>query len=258
MSRLIGLTLILLLIFVPLAQAQEDVFELPAIASGDVVTDSFEDEVTAKLYAFYGSAGDSVTITMTQNSADLDPFLVLLDSDGAVLAYDDDSGSPSLAAAIDSVRLDDDGVYFVIASSFYFVDGSEGSTDSELSYDLSISGQNTPGDVDDADTISLEVDVLSVGDSVDGESDDNAPAAIFYLDGSSGDSATISIEDADFLTLLHVFAPDGSRIAVDASLADIDLDEDGIYVIIATDNFFYEAVDSDGFFEGGVFILVIE
>lgn len=258
MRRLIGLTLILLLIFVPLAQAQEDVFELPAIADGDVISDSFEDDVTANLYAFYGSDGDSVTITMTQNSADLDPFLVLMDSEGAVLAYDDDSGETDFSAAIDNVNLENDGVYFVIASSFYFVDGSESSTDSELSYDLSISGQNTPDNVDDADTISLEVDVLSIGDSIDGESDEDAPVAIFFLDASAGDSATISLEDADFLTLLHVFNPDGNRIAVDASLADIDFDDDGLYIIMATDNFFYEAVDDGGFFEGGSFVLVIE
>jgi hypothetical protein len=257
MRRLIALIIILLLGIVPFVNAQEDLLEMPAIASGDVIEASFEDDVTSHLYAFYGSEGDTITIDMTQETNDLDPLLVLINSDGALLAVDDDGGS-NLAASIQAVTLEDDGVYFVIATSFFFVDGSETSTNTELPYILRISGQTTPDNVEDADVISLDIDLLSIGDSVRGESSDDAPLALFYLEASTGDNVTISLEDADFITLLHVFAPDGSRIAVDASFAQLSLEDDGIYIIIATDQFFYDALEDNGYFEGGTFTLVIE
>lgn len=253
-----SLTLIIIFLFSSVIYAQEDIYELPAIADGDTIEGSFEDAVTTQLYAFYGSAGDTVSITMTQVSADLDPFLVLLNAEGAVLAYDDDSGTVSLASAIDNFSLDDDGVYFVMATSFSFVDGTEISTDDTLDYTLSISGQTSPADVDDTDVISIEIEAMAIGDSVAGESTEDNPAVFFFLNANDGDSVSISLENADFFTVLHVFAPDGSRLAVDASLAQLDLEEDGTYIIMATAPFFYEAMDDNGFFEGGTFVLVIE
>ncbi len=258
MQRLIPIFIILLLVFVPVVMAQETEIDLTVIADGDEVSASFEEEVTTHLYAFYGTAGDTVSIVMTQQTDELDPFLVLFDSDGVVLAYDDDSGSVSFSAAIDNVRLDDDGVYFVMATSVLFVDAIETEAPDELPYILSISGQTTPEDVEDAAVISLDIAALSTGDSIAGESTEDAPLALFYLEASDGDSITVSLEEADFFTLLMVFAPDGSRLAADASLAQLDLEEDGIYMLIATDPFFYEAIDADGFFEGGSFVLVTE
>lgn len=250
--------LIFILLSASFVYAQEDVYELPAIADGDTIQGTFEDDVTTQLYAFYGSAGDSVSITMTQESSDLDPFLVLMSAEGEVLAYDDDSGQSSLSSAINAVRLDDDGIYFIMATSFFFVDGTEVSTDDALDYTLSITGQNSPNGVEDSDIISLDIQALSIGDSVAGESTEDNPAVFFFLEGSAGDDVVISLEDADFFTVLHVFAPDGSRVMVDASLAQLELEEDGIYVILATAPFFYDAMDDGGLFEGGNFVLVIE
>src|SRR5690606_6425339 len=115
-----------------------------------------------------------------------------------------------------------------------------------------------PEDVEDTEVISIEIEPLAIGDSVEGESTEDNPAVFFFLDGTEGDSLTISLEDANFFTVLHVFDPDGGRIAVDASLAQLELEEDGTYVIMATAPFFYQAIDEDGFFEGGTFVLVIE
>lgn len=255
------LTLIFIFAFASLVHAQEDTYELPAIAEGDTVEGSFEDNITTQLYAFYGSEGDNVSITMTQDSPDLDPFLVLLNAEGEVLAYDDDSGSVQLSSAINNVILEDDGVYFVLATSFLFVDGTEISTDDTLDYTLTVTGHTSPEDVEDTDVISIEIEPLAIGDSAEGESTEDNPATFFFLEGTEGDSLTISLENAEnaiFFTVLHIFAPDGSRIAVDASLAQLELEEDGIYVIMATDQFFYTAIDADGSFEGGTFILVIE
>lgn len=252
------ITLIFIFAFASLVHAQEDTYELPAIAEGDIVEGSFEDNITTQLYAFYGTEGDIVSITMTQDSPDLDPFLVLLSAEGEVLAYDDDSGAVQFSSAISNVTLENDGVYFVIATSFLFVDGTEISTDETLDYTLTVTGHTNPEDVEDTDIISIEIEPLAIGDSVEGESTEDNPAVFFFLDGTEGDSLTISLEDANFFTVLHVFDPDGGRIAVDASLAQLELEEDGTYVIMATAPFFYQAIDEDGFFEGGTFVLVIE
>lgn len=258
MRRITLISIILLLIVVPLTQAQETVFDLTVISDGDSISASFADEITTHLYAFYGTAGDSVSISMTQEDDALDPFIVLFDSEGAVLDYDDDSGEIDFSASLENIRLNNDGIYFVMATSVLFVDAIETDTADELAYTLTISGQTTPENIEDADVISLDIVTLAIGNSIAGESAEDTPLALFYLEANAGDSVTISLEDADYFTLLMVFAPDGSRLVADASLAELDLEEDGIYMIIATEQFFYEAMDADSFFEGGSFVLVIE
>jgi len=256
--RTLILTLLIGLLLVPFALAQEDdAYELPALQAGDSIDASFQDNVTTHLYAFYGSAGDSLTITMVQDDLILDPFLILLDGDGAVIAYDDDSGAEILSAEL-TTDLEADGAYFVLATSFNFVDGTEVETADELTYTLTIDGMATPDDVDDTEIVTADFAMLALGEDAEGESTDDAPAAFFTFEGAEGDSIVISLQDADFFTILHVFNPDGERIAVDPSLVEIDLEDDGIYLILATDPFFYEAVDEGGFFEGGTFILVVE
>ncbi|MEL6527007.1 MAG: hypothetical protein AAFQ07_14980, partial [Chloroflexota bacterium] len=241
--RTLILTLMISLLLVPFVVAQEDTaYELPALQAGDSVDASFQDNITTHLYAFHGSAGDSVSITMTQDDPALDPFLILLDAEGAVIAYDDDSGSEVFSAAL-TADLDTDGAYFVLATSFNFVDGAEVETDDELIYTLTIDGMTTPADVDDADSVTAEFATLALGEATEGESTDDTPAAFFTFEGAEGDSIVISLQDADFFTVLHVFNPDGERIAVDPSLVEIDLEDDGIYLILATAPFFYEAID---------------
>lgn len=259
--RKITYTLIILfsLLIIPFVQAQ-DAYELPAAADGDTITDSFEENITARLYAFYGSSGDSVTINMVQASNDLDPFLILLDTEGAVLAYDDDSGSTSLSASLSNVALEDDGIYFVMATSLNFADGDESTTNDELPYQISFSGQSTPNGITDDSIITLEdIQVLVAGNSITGEATEDNPAALFFFEGANGDDVTISLQNAEFaFTVLHVLDPDGSRIAVDPSITTLTLEQDGVYLVIATEQFFYEAMDDGSFFEGGAFVLVIE
>ncbi|MDQ7034506.1 MAG: hypothetical protein Q9P01_06620, partial [Anaerolineae bacterium] len=100
-DRIILILIIVLgLVGIVHAQDNEILDMLPIFESNDSINDTFDAEINTHLYAFYASAGDSVTIGMTQDSDDLDPFLVLLDISGAVLAMDDDSGSVFLAAEI--------------------------------------------------------------------------------------------------------------------------------------------------------------
>lgn len=238
-------------------QAQDTVYELPAIHDGDSMTDRFEDTITSRLYAFYGSAGDVIQISMVQNDNALDPILILMNSDGTLIAYDDDSGAVNLSALLDEIELETDGIYFVMATSRDYVDGYKVSTDQPLDYTIQFEGQSTPDSVTD-DRVILVEDLPVLVDAVNGESAADSPLAFFVFDAREGDIVTLDLQSPDFLTVLHVVAPDGSRIAVDPSYSTLEIQEDGVYLVIATEQFFYQAYDSDNTLEGGTFSLSLE
>jgi hypothetical protein len=81
--RLVLVVLVALLIPVAALQAQEateetDLGVKAVLVDGDVVSGVFEGSATAHLYAFYASAEDVVTVSMTQaEGTSLDPFIVV-------------------------------------------------------------------------------------------------------------------------------------------------------------------------------------
>ena len=232
------------------------------LESGTATDGVFENGVTAYLYAFEGSAGDSVTISMTQDqSSDLDPFLVLLGPNGEMVASDDDSGTDVIfSALIDGVELPDDGVYLVLATSFVYIDNilvetAQQTDDQEANnaFVLTLEGNTPPTDTS-GDTSTITVVPVTVGDTVAGDSTVTEPVGYFTLDGSAGDVISISAESDEFDTVLHVFGPNGDRIAVNddtesgntnSTITDLELPDDGTYLILATNVFFYNAGTSD-------------
>lgn len=253
-------SLILLLIFstIGVINAQDDsvlIDTLTILESGSAVAGDFEDEINTQLYAFYASAGDTISISMTQESDDLDPFLVLLDASGSVLAMDDDSGATFLSAEISAFEIPDDGAYLILATSLRFLEGTDTVSDS-VSYALTLSGNRVPNGIDAEDEIELVATPLDYGLVVESESSEDAPAAFFVFEGAADDVVNIVVESDEFPTVLHLFAPDGTRLAVDPSaITNLELPDDGIYLILATDVFFYDAMQDDTFFLGGVFLL---
>ena len=129
-------------------------FDFYEIESGDEFEGTFHDGVLAHLYQFSGSEDDAVTINMTQDTEELDPFLVLMSSFGEVLAHDNNSGEEFGAAEIADFPLPFDGVYFILATSAsetQFGAGSLGSHDDlpDMDYVLFMDGAR-PSDDDDA------------------------------------------------------------------------------------------------------------
>ncbi|MCA9913876.1 MAG: PPC domain-containing protein, partial [Anaerolineae bacterium] len=106
--------------------AQIPLEDLSLLESGSVLQDSFDEDVTARLYAFQGSAGDFVSVAMVQvdETGSLDPYLLLFAPDGELLASDDDSGSVFLSALIEGVELPSDGTYLVLATSLYYIEST--------------------------------------------------------------------------------------------------------------------------------------
>ncbi len=74
------------------------------------------------VYTFQARGGDRVRITMRANRGNLDPFLYLLDSNGAQLARNDDASAADRNAQIDAV-IPLDGRYTIVATRFGAVFG---------------------------------------------------------------------------------------------------------------------------------------
>lgn len=235
------------------------------LESGDSVEGVFENATGTIVYGFHGSEGDVVSITMTQTSDDLDPFLILTGPRGEVIASDDDSGEESLSSAITDVTLPFDGSYLIIASSFSNVrspseDGAKAQT-----FVLAIEG-NEPATDDpnyDPESLFLYTGTLEFGSPTVGYSSFAEP--IFYYDFVADEGTVIDlvIEEADFDTLVHVFDNVGSRIAVNddsdglnSAITDLELPYSGTYFVMVTSAFFYNAptlTESD--YAGGEFTL---
>lgn len=271
--QLLVLSIVLLSGFSVL-HAQEDLtFTVPVLNSGDVIETEFNNDVTTRFYGFLAREGDVVTITMTQDgSSELDPFLVLLGSSGQVLAVDDDGGEVELSSRIEYVIPASD-TYFLLASSYVFIDGilmEEGADYGIMPFVLTMDGNNPPPEskgVENPLTIYygvIERDVPFVG-----ESTPELPVYYFLFGGTAGEKVTLTMDSAMFPPILHVFDPHGVRLALDIDLEagtqaeiQLTLPEDGVYIVLATDIFFYQAISStvaeeDLSFTGGEFTLTI-
>ena len=253
------IVLVLMAVFIAPNLAQGDtVYELPAFGDALLTEASFDGTTTAQLYAFYASEGDAVTITMTAQDTELDPYLLLFDATtGALIAQNDDVQAGNLAASLD-LDIETDGGYLVLATSLVYLDGTSIEADSEQNYTIAIVGATLPNDVTDDAIVALNTDLITVGRPINGTSDVDTPANFFSFESDTNSNIVLMVDSNEFFTVLHLFAPDGSRLATDASAIATTLEDNGVYLIIAGDLFFYEALNEDGFFTGGTYSLELD
>lgn len=81
------------------------------------VTGSIDDVTSSALYAFFGTEGDVLTITLNRGDGNLDPVLRLLDSRERELVRDDDGGTDR-NSRIEQYTLPDTGLYYISAERF--------------------------------------------------------------------------------------------------------------------------------------------
>ena len=255
---------------------------VPIMQDGDTLTDTFAENVTTHLFGFNATEGDVVTISMTQEEgSDLDPFLVVLGPAGQVIASDDDSGEMMLSALIADLEIETSGSYLILATSFEYVDNiivergedPEAMLAEEQNYEISISGITPPVDLESfrPDSLTYFRSELEYGTPFpNGYSTAEEPVYYFIFDGEAGDVIDIEMMSDDFDTLLFLFNPSGSRIAINnndlegdttnSAIRGFELPEDGRYLIMATDQFFYNASDEDAEFlvyTGGDFTITV-
>lgn len=95
---------------------------IPRLSYGTTVTGNISEAIPELTFAFYGNAGEEVTISMTRSDGDLDPYVELLDNGQRRLAYDDDSGDEKNARIL-RYRLPYTGIFYIRALRF---SGEEG------------------------------------------------------------------------------------------------------------------------------------
>jgi hypothetical protein len=246
------------------------------LEDGAVVESQFEGLSAAHLYGFYGSEGDVVNISMTHGEESyLDPLLVLIGPQGQVVAANDDMRDEDdeligLDSLIEGVELPVDGPYLIMASSYSYM---RSEVEDELlpednGYTLTLEGPTAPELTDETVVAGT---VVTTGTEVEGELTWENPVSIFFLEGSAGDVVNLTMESDDTDPILYVFAPSGVRVAVNddadlensilnSSIEELELPEDGTYLILGTNAFFYSAPqgEEESMFSGGEFTFKVE
>ncbi len=187
--------------------------ELDVIEFGEAVDGELTETMTEQIYAFTGSAGDSISVTMI--SDDFDTYLYLYDQDGFEIASNDDAAG-NLDARIGPFTLPTDGQYRITATSF-----SRAATGS---YTLSL------------DLISLQE--IAFGETVMSELGSNNQT-FFTFAADIGDIINITV-DSESDTNLSLNDPYGYSVISDEDggagnnpeITDYVISSEGTYTII--------------------------
>lgn len=231
------------------AQADDAVLQIPLLTVGETIEAAFEGRHNAQLYAFNALAGDPVQVYMVQDERPLDPYLMLFGPRGEIIAVDDDSGTEQFSAFVDVAALPADGTYLVLATSFNALDeypSEANALETAQGYRLTVEGPTAPP----TDELTLYAAPLSTEAGLQGEITQAEPVFFFAFQGATGDSVNLQLQSDDFDTLLHVFSPGGQRLAVNddggdrtnSALTDLSLPYDGLYLVMVTEVFFYNAL----------------
>lgn len=195
-----------------------NVIEFGETVQGDLTTTQGEQ------WAFHGSEGDSIRISVT--SAQFDSLVALFGSNGEYLTFDDDGGTGS-NAMIDGFLLPLTGTYYVDVLSYG--DGATGTYSLMLDY---ASSGGAPS--------SINSEVISYGSTVN----QTLGAWVgdeWLFEGAEGDVVTISMVSEEFDTFLDLYDPFLFRVAMDddggsgsnSLISSIELPFPGVYTIVA-------------------------
>jgi len=216
-----------------------DVATARAIQPGERVLGTLSDDDFQHTYRFEGRAGQRIRVEMTADLSELDAYLVLMAADGTRLAENDDSGASTDAAL--EVRLQEDGIYLVVATRFL-----EGEGFSSGDYSLIVRDAAQPA----------RDGFLSYGVTVAGRVSGNNPRELYAFEGAAGDVITLRVTHAPGNVPLQIElkGPDQRRLSISdpsqdgvTALEDFPLPEDGTYRVTVqrprtreTENLAYE------------------
>ena len=204
---------------------------------GDQVINRISQETPIVRYSFHSRRGDVISLRLRRSSGDLDPWLQLQDSEGRVLATNDDAldGPAPRDSRISEHLVEADGEYQIIASRY----GQEAGTSSG-NFVLSLNEAdfsglgNTPG----------TAIPLKSGISGRGDLNDEQHLRYYQFAGAAEELVSIRMERAsgslDPLLVLsdsrsrELISDDDSAGGKNALIEDFVLPEDGVYTILAT------------------------
>ncbi len=172
------------------------------LSYGETVSGNIDDAISAVTYRFYGTADDTITVTMSRAGGDLNSYLYLLDADGQLLFEDNDSGEGNGDARL-TYTLPADGAYLIVATRLGQMQGT-----SAGSYMLMLQSDAPPPPVTVTPEPTLPPEYVTLtsityGETVEGELS-NARYMDFYVFlGHEGDPVTIEMRS------LNADQPDG-------------------------------------------------
>lgn len=223
---------------------------------GDSINGAISNINPTVRYRFRGGAGDSVTISMTSVSGDLDSFLLLVDASGTTLTQDDNSGSGETNAQI-VATLPNDGDYFIIATrrgqeqgitsgNFLLILGSDAPPRA-----IPTAAPQIPPDY-------VDFDQIRYGDTANGSISNAVYWNSFVFYGDAGDRITVEMTavDTSLDPLLIILDDQLIPLAENDDIADgnrdsrveFQLPKNGYYAIVAT-RFEQDAGTSTGDYE---------
>jgi hypothetical protein len=265
--RYLTIWLVLLIAGGTLAQ-NEAGFSIPRLSPDIAMTGTVAGGVSTQLYSLRGNAEESVTVTMSADDNDLDGFLILLDANGTVIAYNDDAHADTLDAAIESVALPSTGDYLIMATTFENLDEFLSlSLPDPQNYTLQATGFT-----DEAPSpLQLTTVPIGYGETVTVESTAEQPVHYLTFEGRAGDTVDVVARRVQGIDpMLHIFGPDGARVAfdddddtsptftVDAAVYGLEIPVTGRYLVLAMDTFFYNAPTPDAALRYSPGVLTVE
>lgn len=97
------------------------------IAVGGVVTGTLDSDTFVQVYSLAASAGDTITVDVSTDTADLAPVVIVTDERGSIVGQDSDIASPA-NATLSELELPRTGTYYIMVMRGSGADGSASGT----------------------------------------------------------------------------------------------------------------------------------
>jgi hypothetical protein len=204
--------------------------EARLIDYGAALSGTIDDDTPQRYFRFDARRGDVVTVSLDNASGNLDPLLVLLDSDLVELARDDNSGD-NRGARILAFTLPRNGVYYLVATRF-----GEQTGQTRGEFVLQVNGR--------AGIVGGRALEIIYGATVSGIIDDANLSEEYVFFGREGDVITIVMERAsgDLDCLVTLLDSERKQIAFDddtgeqqnSLIARFELPRDDMYILVAS------------------------
>lgn len=222
------------------------IYLMGTIAIGDQVSGEITGEMFAQLYEMQVEAGTELIVGMFADGSNLDPYLIVLNENGDVLAEDDDSGAEIEGAgrydSALSITFPDAGYYYIAATRAGVAQGQ-----SLGAYALMVVAPDASQQQQQQDVPAgvMYMDEITLGSTVTGAIDNTTFVLVYPFSGSVNQQVTITAAGADGLdAYLGIMDADGNILAedddsgggaqgLDAQIS-IKLPETGDYAIIVT------------------------
>ncbi|PJF29042.1 MAG: hypothetical protein CUN52_10400 [Phototrophicales bacterium] len=203
---------------------QTNILELGATVGG-----RFSSEIAEVYYTFNGSAGQIVTFSL--QSSDVDTYLFLKDSEGNVIAENDDSAG-TLNSRIGPFQLTENAEYTIVASTYSYVFAGEYVSGV---YELRAE-ESVPTRVEYGELVEGQLNL-----------DTNQVSATYAFMGEAGDVVTLNLNTLGYALYVQLLGPNGTinqtTSGGTALLGPVVLSDDGLYVVIVNSYDLYEPTD---------------